>query len=97
MAKKKVEEEKDLRYKVVKHLIEAKEIKTFKEIFIYIPKTTVAKALHKNNNRMGEMIEKPTDFTLEEIVAMAKLFETDVLVLTGLMVKSAHNKTKKEK
>ncbi len=97
MVKKKVdkEEEKDLRYKAVKHLIDAKAIKTFKDIFAYIPKTVVAKALRKNNTRMGEMIDIPKQFTLEEVVKMAELFETDVLVLTAMMVKPVR-KTKKE-
>jgi hypothetical protein len=91
MAKK---TEKDSRYKVVRHLIEAKEIKSFKEIFTYIPKSVVSPELRTNNNRMGRLINDPTGFTIGDIIKIAKLIEVDFAVIAGLIVKPGRSKTK---
>lgn len=87
MAKKNGKKEKDPRYKVVQIMIQEGAVKTFKDIFKYIPKTVVAKELHKNNNRMGEMIDIPTQFTFAEVVTLAELIEVDFAVIAGLIVK----------
>ncbi len=94
MAKKK--DEKDLRYKVIKIMIEEGAVKAFKDIFTYIPKTVVAGALGKNNNRMGELIKEPKQFTIAEVEKMAELIEVDFAVVAGLIVKPGRSKTKKE-
>jgi hypothetical protein len=91
-----IKTEKDSRYKVVRHLIEAKEIKTFKDIFTYIPKSVVSPELHTNNNRMGRMIDNPTEFTIGDIIKIAKLIEVDFAVIVGLIVKPGRSKIKKE-
>lgn len=92
MAKKK--DDKDRRYKVVNIMINAGAIKSFKDIFDHLPKSVVAGALHKNNNRMGELIEEPTGFTFAEIITIAKLIEVDFAVIAGLIVKPGRSKTK---
>ena len=78
---------KDLRYTVVRYMLQANEIKTFKEIFKILPKSVVAKDLHTNNNRMTRLINDPDQFTLGEIRAMAKLMGVDYIVLLVLIDK----------
>lgn len=49
-------------------------VKVFKDIFDIIPKSTVAKELHTNNNRMDRLIKNPLELSLAEIDTMAGLF-----------------------
>jgi hypothetical protein len=95
MAKKK--DEKDQRYKVVNIMIQEGAVKSFKDIFTYMPKSVISKALGKNNNRMGELIEEPTGFTFAEIITIAKLIEVDFAVVAGLIVKPGRSKIKQSK
>jgi hypothetical protein len=58
-------------------LIEAGEIKQFKEIFSYIPRHPVVTALGTNSNRVKRIIEMPEEYPLKVFFAIAKLFEID--------------------
>ena len=78
---------KDQRYKVVNILIKAGEIKSFKEIFVHLPKSVVAKDLHMNNNRMTRLIEEPGGFTFTDIATIAKLAGLDFMTLAGMIAK----------
>lgn len=78
---------KDPRYKTVNILINAGAIKSFKEIFVHLPKTVVAKDLHMNNNRMSRLIEEPKDFTFKDIATIAKLAGIDFMTLAGMIAK----------
>jgi predicted DNA-binding ArsR family transcriptional regulator len=78
---------KDKRYHVIKVMLQANGIKSFKEIFKVLPKSTVARDLRTNNNRMTRMIEDPDQFTLGEIRAVAKLIGIDYMVLLVLIDK----------
>lgn len=78
---------KDPRYKVINIMIKAGAIKSFKDIFVHLPKTVVAKDLHMNNNRMTRLIEKPGGFTFEDIATIAKLVGIDFMTLAGMIAK----------
>jgi hypothetical protein len=78
---------KDPRYKVVNIMIKAGAIKSFKEIFVHLPKTVVAKDLHMNNNRMTRLIEEPGGLTFEDIATIAKLSGVDFMTLVGMIAK----------
>lgn len=80
---------KDVRYKTVRIVMDAAEIKAFKEIFKIIPKSVVAKDMHMNNNRMQSLIDSPGGFTFAEIDVMAKLFGCDYKKLRDLVEKGA--------
>lgn len=80
---------KDVRYKTVRIVMAAAEIKTFKDIFKIIPKSIVAKDMHTNNNRMERLINNPDGFTLAEINVLAKLFGCEYNKLRDLVEKGA--------
>lgn len=79
---------KDPRYKVIKIMLAAGAIKSFKEIFTHLPKSVVAKDLRTNNNRMTKLIDEPADFTFKEIDKIAGMIGCDSRVLHELVVKA---------
>ena len=88
---------KDHRYNVVKLILESgKMIKTFSDIFKFIPKSTVAKSMHMNNNRMQSLIDSPGDFTFNEIKEIADLFGCEYTLLRDLVEKSQWSVTEKK-
>jgi hypothetical protein len=78
---------KDPRYKVVNIMIKHGAIKSFKEIFVHLPKSVVAKDLHMNNNRMTRLIEEPGGFTFTDIATIAKMAGIDFMTLAGMIAK----------
>lgn len=80
---------KDIRYKTARIVMEAGQVKTFKEIFKIIPKTVVAKDMRTNNNRMERLINNPAGFTFSEIDKIAKLIGCDYRKLRDLVEKAA--------
>lgn len=79
---------KDPRYKVANIMINAGAIKSFKDIFVHLPKTVVAKDLRTNNNRMTRLIEDPKDFRFAEVATIAKLIGIDFMTLAGMIAKA---------
>jgi len=77
MATKQNKKEKDLRYKTVKVLIEERDIKTFREIFDYIPRSVVYSDLGINYTRFINLVKHTEDFTLKELIMMSKHIGTD--------------------
>lgn len=61
-------------YKV---LIEAGHIKSIRDIFQFIPKTTVYRDLGINYNRFNRAIFDPSIFRIAELVQLAEFFEVD--------------------
>jgi len=61
-------------YKV---LIEAGHIKSIRDIFQFIPKTTVYRDLGINYNRFNRAIFDPLIFRIAELVQLAEFFEVD--------------------
>lgn len=67
----------DPRYSTIKVLIEAGHIKSIRDIFHFIPKTTVYRDLGINYNRFYRAIYDPSIFRLVELVRLAELFGLD--------------------
>jgi hypothetical protein len=67
----------DPRYGTIKVLIDSGHIKSIKDIFIYIPKTTVYKDLGVNFNRFDRAIQDPSIFRMQELVVLAELFNVE--------------------
>ena len=61
-------------YTVIKPMLQNGEIKTFQDIFKYIPPTIVAKDLGKRGPRFAELINSLEDFTFKEIGILARFF-----------------------
>lgn len=85
----------DPRYKVVKELLRKGEIKTFTDIFKWIPKTKVSIDLHMNGNRMTKLIHDPSQFTMANIFKLSELIGCDekkLLYLAGIEAEAAYRK-----
>lgn len=67
----------DPRYDAVRVLIETGHIKSFPDIFQYIPKTNVYKDLGVNFNRFSRAIIDPSILKLGELKEIAELFGID--------------------
>lgn len=62
------------------------EIKTFKDIIRFIPKTVLAHAIRNNTNRFSELIEQPYKFKLSELDILAKAIGINIRVLLDLIL-----------
>jgi hypothetical protein len=76
---------KDLRYESVKTMIETGGITEFKEIFLILPKSNIAKAIHTNNNRMTDLINYAGKITIDEIHMIAGLLGIDFNKITAII------------
>lgn len=68
---------RDSRYGIIKALIQSGHVRSFREIFNYIPKTVVYRDLGVNFNRFSRAILDPSKFTLGELRTLAEFFEID--------------------
>lgn len=68
---------KDSRYSSTKVLIETGHIKSFREIFDFIPKTIVYKDLQVNFNRFSRAVHNPEHLSIQELRVLAELFGID--------------------
>lgn len=75
---------KDHRYQVVKRLIEANDIKTFQDIFSFIPKRVVYEDLGVNYAKFQRLFNSPDLFTIREIGTLAGLIGCEVHKLFDL-------------
>lgn len=64
----------DARYLIIKPMLQDGKIKTFLDIFTFIPPTIVAKDLGKRGPRFAELINSLEGFTLEELLLLARFF-----------------------
>ena len=67
--------DKDRRYEMVKVMWQYGKIKTFADLFIWIPKTTVAHDMGKHVRRFNKLLADPRLIKEQEIAGIAKLFE----------------------
>lgn len=85
---------KDHRYKVVKRLIEAGDIKAFQEIFNFIPKRVVYESLGLNYAKFQRLYSNPDLFTMRELVALAGHIECDPFKLFEMVISKPGAKKK---
>jgi len=64
--------EKDKRYNFIKPMIGDGKIRSFNDIFDYIPKTVVATDLGKKVDRFNALMNKVEGFTLDELFKIAR-------------------------
>ena len=86
---------KDYRYNVVRILFEQGEIKTFAQIFDYIPKTVVGSELRTNNNRITQLIKDPLRFKLGELIKISNIIGIEPELLVLMALHGSQNKRKK--
>jgi hypothetical protein len=76
----------EARYLTIKPMLHDGKIKTFLDIFIFIPPTIVAKDLGKRGPRFTELINNPEGFTLGEIFLLARFFNLTVTEIFQLII-----------
>ena len=81
---------RDPRYDLIKPMFIGGKIKSFNDIFKFIPKTVVATDLGKKVDRFTELMNRIEGFTLEELFMMAKFCDLD----ESQMLKLAENEYK---
>jgi len=84
---------RDTRYDTIKHLITEGKIKSFNDIFKYVPKTIVSNDLGKKVDRFTELMNRVDGFTLAELFLIAKFCEINETQIFSL----ALNEYKKNK
>lgn len=83
---------KDIRYKTLKVMIETGNTSSLEELFNVVPKTVVAADLGINYSRFQSRVNKPAEFTLEELIRLASFIETDSLNLIKLALADLEKK-----
>jgi len=71
-------------YNTTKLLIEGNQIKEFRQIFDYVPKSTVYKDLGINYTRFTRAVKNIPEFKLQEIYHLARLINIDEKILLDL-------------
>jgi hypothetical protein len=71
-------------YNTTKLLIDSNKIGEFRQIFDYVPKTTVYKDLGINYNRFTRAMKNIQEFKLEEIYHLSRLIGIDEKILLDL-------------
>lgn len=77
---------KDKRYIAVKSLIETNSIKSFGEIFQFVPRKIVYNDLGVNYARFKRLVAQPDLFTLRELNTLSGFFGVDTKVLFDLIL-----------
>jgi len=78
---------RDPRYDLIKLLYEKGKIKSFNDIFKYVPKTTVANDLGKKVDRFTELLNRVGGFTFDEVAMIAGFCELEESVMFELIEK----------
>ena len=78
---------KDSRYKIIKPMFSDGEIKSFAQIFEYIPKTVVANDLGLNVNRFSQSIKNVENLRIRDILQLADLLNLKPMEIFGLIDK----------
>lgn len=68
---------RDRRYQIIKPMLNDGKIKSFLEIFEFIPKSTVAADLGINSDRFNKLMKRIDWFTLDELFLLAKFCDLD--------------------
>ena len=64
---------RDPRYEIIKPMLNEGKIQSFADIFNFIKKSVVAADLGKRGPRFTQLIDKVEDFTVKELVIIARL------------------------
>ncbi len=71
----------EARFAALKVTIESGNLKTFQQIFQIVPKTVVKEKLGYNYTSFSRKVSDPTQFSVEELRSLAKLFQIDTRLL----------------
>jgi len=85
---------KHTRSDIIKPLIDSGHIKEFRQIFIYVPKTTVAQDLGIHFNRFNSFLEKVGEMRISDMYLLCTYFDVDAQKMFEL-INNQHNNSKK--
>jgi len=77
----------DARFEAVQSMHKTGKLRSFNDIFLYIPKTVVANKLGKKVDRFNELMSDVGKFTLDEVAFIASLFDISVKDINELWLK----------
>lgn len=66
-------EHRDRRYPTIKPMLDQGRIKSFTDIFLYLPKSVLAADLGKNLKRFNELLLHMEGFTIKDLVMISNL------------------------
>jgi hypothetical protein len=89
--------EKDVRYKVVRRLIEQGDITEFNQIFKYIPKSVIAGDIGTARDRFTKKINRIEKFTFEDVFTLGKFLELEDMMSLLELVYTQYLIQKKKK
>lgn len=87
-AKKQYIKDDEKRIEAIHLLIEKGVIKTWQEIFKYIPRSVVASALGINNNRMKDLVADPSPISLMHLSQIASFLKVKFTLIAELAHKT---------
>lgn len=68
-------------------MIESGQIKTFDQIFVYVRKRQIYKAIGLNHGTFQRRLDRPGRMRLEELVAIAKILECEPVQIFNMFLK----------
>jgi len=71
---------------IAKDLLESGKIKTFRDLFLYVPKTGIAKELGVNYGRFLGLIKKPGRLRYDESIAIARIFHVSPQIISQIIL-----------
>jgi hypothetical protein len=86
--------QRDHRYKIIKPMFDKGAIHSFKDIFLFIPKSVVAADLGKRLSRFSFLMNRVEKFTFEEVFLIGKFCDLSVPEILKL-VETEYLKNKK--
>lgn len=87
---------RDARYDIIKSLLRDGKVRTFSDIFLYVPKTIVARDLGTKVDRFTKLMNKVESFTLEEIFTIGKFCNMDEKEMLSLVMDEYYKNKKKD-
>jgi len=76
---------KDLRFELIKIMIETERIKTFPQIFRYMPRHTMAKYLHIGPKRLKIRVSDTSTYTFGELSLPAELIGVNNIIILNMI------------
>jgi len=75
----------DSRVKIVKSLIEEGKLEQFQDIFLYVKRTEISKAIGINYTRFLKLVKNPAKFRYEEGVNIARVLQVSPRLISELV------------
>jgi hypothetical protein len=89
--------QRDHRYEIIPALYETGHIKSFNDIFKYIPKTVVANDMGKKVDRFTTLMNKVGGFTVDEVMRIGHFCGLNVSEMLALIEKEYELQKAKQK